>query len=251
MKLSYGREKIDLQIGECLTSLHSRYIKGYYAKNFDEACVKILDLIPAESVVGIGDSTTIKQIGIPRLLKEKGIKVLDAFDPKDSQENRRKIVKEATISDVFLTGTNALTRDGRIVNVDASGNRVAGIFWGHPVSIVVVGRNKIVKDLEEALHRIRNIIAPYHIRTRMVELGGRIFKTPCVETGECNDCRSTDRACNIFTIIEGKPFHTDLNVVIVNEDLGLGWDPSWPEERIIRIMENYKKFVWVPMRISH
>lgn len=132
--------------------------------------------------------------------------------------------------------------------MDAAGNRVAGMFWGHPISIIVVGRNKIVKGLEEAFDRIRYIIAPNHIRIRSVELGGREFKTPCVTTGECNDCRATDRACNIFTIIEGKPFRTTLNVIIVNEDLGLSWDPSWPQERIAQIIENYKKFVWIPMK---
>jgi hypothetical protein len=114
--------------------------------------------------------------------------------------------------------------------VDAVGNRIAGIFWGHPVSIVVVGRNKIVKDLDEAFYRIKNIIAPNHVRIRSVELGGRNSKTPCAVTGECSDCRAIDRICNIFGVIEGKPLFTDLNVIIVNEDLGLGWDPSWPKK---------------------
>jgi hypothetical protein len=122
--------------------------------------------------------------------------------------------------------------------VDAVGNRVAGMFWGHPISIIVVGRNKIVKDLEEALTRIRMIIAPNHVRIRSVELGGRKSKTPCAVTGECSDCRATDRICNVFAIIENKPLFTDLNVVIVNEDLGLSWDPSWPKYRIIKIVEN-------------
>jgi hypothetical protein len=90
-------------------------------------------------------------------------------------------------------------------------------------------------------------IAPYHIRTRSVELGGRRFKTPCTDTGECTDCRAVERLCNIFSVIESKPLFTDLSVVVVNEDLGLGWDPSWPPDRIVRILENYKKFVWIPM----
>jgi hypothetical protein len=81
-----------------------------------------------------------------------------------------------------------------------------------------------------------------------VELGKKPSKTPCAVTGECRDCRSIDRICNIFTIVEGKPFFTDLNVVLVNEDLGLSWDPSWPKGRILQIIENYKKFVWVPRR---
>ena len=95
--------------------------------------------------------------------------------------------------------------------------------------------------------RIRNIIAPTHFRIRSGELGGRKRKTPCVATGVCNDCRSKERGCNIYTIIEGKPAGVDLHVIVVNTDLGLGWDPSWPHERIAKIREEYKKFVWLPV----
>ncbi len=156
------------------------------------------------------------------------------------------LVRESTICDIFLTGTNAITQDGRLVNVDARGNRVAGMFHGHPTSIIAVGRNKVVKSLEDAFHLVRNVIAPNHIRIRAVELGGRPVTTPCVITGECDDCRAKDRMCNVFTIIEGKPSQTDINVIIIDEDLGLGWDESWPRERITTIIENYKRFVWIP-----
>ena len=145
-----------------------------------------------------------------------------------------------------MTGTNALTQDGRLVNVDAVGNRVAGMFWGHPLSIIIVGRNKICRDLDEAFHRIRHVIAPNHFKIR-ASLGGRKRETPCVVTGECHDCRAKDRGCNIFTVIESKPSQTNLNVILVNQDLGLGWDPSWPKERIAAIAEGYKKLVSVPV----
>jgi hypothetical protein len=242
------------QIEQVLSSLHSRHLNGIYAKDHEEAKEKVLSLIPEHAVVGIGDSTAIRQLGLPQVLKVRGLKVLNGYErkelspnPEKAEEDRRNIVKQATLSDVFLTGTNAITQDGRLVNVDAQGNRVAGMFWGHPTSIIVIGRNKIVKDLDEAFRRIREIIAPTHFRTRTVDLGGRKMKTPCVETGECTDCRAKDRGCNIFTIIEGKPYRTDLHVVLVNQDLGLGWDPSWPNDRIMKIRENYKKFVWVPL----
>jgi hypothetical protein len=244
---------MDAQIGKVLSSLRLRHIHGYFAENSEDASRKIISLIPNDAVVGIGDATTMTQLGIPQALKERGIKVLNPFERKQSQTNPqdavqgfRKILREATLSDVFLTGTNAITQDGKLVNVDAVGNRVAGMFWGHPTSIIVVGRNKIVRDLDEAFYRIRNIIAPNHVRIRSVELGGMGSKTPCAVTGECSDCRSTDRICNIYTIIEGKSFFTDLHVVIVNEDLGLSWDPSWPQDRLTQILENYKRFVWVP-----
>ena len=248
---------MDVQIQGCLTALQSRHIKGIFAKNFKEGRQKILDLIPKGAVVGIGDSAGVKQLGILPMLKERGTKVLNPFETqakplgiKEAEKDRKRIQKEATICDVFLTGTNAITQDGRLVNMDANGNRVAGMFWGHPISIVLVGRNKIVRDLDEAFHRIRNIIAPNHVRIRSVELGGRKRNTPCAETGECSDCRSSDKICNILTIIEGKPFSTDLNVVIVNEDMGLGFDPAWPQARIMKILNNYKKSVWIPPKID-
>ncbi len=244
---------MDVQIEKCLASLHSRHMNGIFAENSKEACLKILGLIPQHAVVGIGDSTGVKQIGIVGALAERGTKVLDPFelkgsqiDPREAYEYTERVSKEATLSDVFLTGTNALTQDGRLVNVDGNGNRVSGMFWGHPISIIVVGRNKIVRDLDEAFHRIRNIIAPHHVHIRTAESKRRKFGTPCAETGECKDCRSSDRVCNIFTIIEGKPFRTDINVIIVDEDLGLGWDESWPKSRIMKIIDNHKRFLWIP-----
>jgi hypothetical protein len=246
---------MDVQIKKTLSSLRSRHIHGIFVKDSEEAIQKIMNLIPHDAVVGIGDSTTTKQLGILKPLRERGTRVLDPFETKKSKRGsndafqwHKHVLKKATVSDVFITGTNAITQDGKLINVDAVGNRVAGMFWGHPISIVVVGRNKIVKNMEEAFYRIRKIIAPNHVRIRSKELGGGDSKTPCAITGECSDCRAADRICNIFVIIESKPFFTDLNVVIVNEDLGLSWDSSWPKDRILQIIENYKKFVWVPFK---
>lgn len=248
---------MNAHIQQCLTSLQSRRIKGIFTENFKEACQKILDLIPVDAVVGIGDSTGIKQLGILHMLKDRRTKVLNPFETqgntpgtKEAEEERRRIQQEASICDVFLTGTNAITHDGRLVNMDSTGNRAAGMFWGHPLSIVVVGKNKIVRDLDEAFYRIRHIIAPNHVRIRSTELGGKKRQAPCAITGECSDCRAPDKICNILTFIEGKPYRTDLNVVIVNEDMGLGFNPSWPQTRITKILNDYKKFVWIPPAID-
>ncbi len=244
---------MDTQIEKVLSSLRSRHIHGIFAEDPEEANQTISALIPSGATVGIGDSTGVRQLGVLKALRDRGIKILNAFVPKgegldleDFRVWRTGVIEEATMCDVFLTGTNALTEDGRLVNVDASGNRVAGMFWGHSLSIIVVGRNKIVSNLEEALQRIRTIIAPTHFHLRD-ELGGKKRVTPCVVTGKCSDCRAEERGCNIFTIIEGKPSRADLNVIIVNRDLGLGWDPSWTQERIDKIIKGYKKFVYIPV----
>lgn len=245
---------MEKQIVAVLGRLRARRIEGHFAEDCREANRRILDLIPPDAVVGIGDSTSMRQLGVVDLLRERGSAVLNPFETKPEgmaigayTTERMKTMKEATTCTAFLTGTNALTGDGRLVNVDATGNRAAGMFWGHPLSIVVVGRNKIVHDLEEAFERVRTVIAPAHFHIRNGQLGGRKRATPCVTTGECSDCRSEDRGCNVFTIIEGKPSHTALHVVVVNQDLGLGWDPAWPEERIAGIADAYRKFVWIPV----
>lgn len=240
---------MDRDIATTLESLASRGLRGFYAEDREEGKARILDLVPREAVVGIGDSTTAAQIGIKEALKNKGTKVLDGFSRGILGTLHNELVKESTLCDVFLTGTNAVTLDGKLVNMDASGNRVAGMFYGHTMSVIAVGRNKLVENSDEASRRIRDHIAPNHIKIR-VELGGRRVNTPCVATGTCNDCKSRDRMCNIFTVIEGKPLRTEVNVVIINEDLGLGWDESWPRERISRILEEYKRFVWIPAAVQ-
>ncbi len=244
---------MDVEIKEVLAALGGRHFHAIFAETREDAVREILALIPAGAVVGIGDSTTNRQLGAITALEARGTKVLNPFerdgDTKGSEPplvRLRRLLNEATLSDVFLTGANAVTRDGKLISLDAVGNRVAGMFWGHPTSIIVAGRNKIVRNLEEALQRVKKVIAPNHVRIR-TELGGTDSRTPCAVTGECSDCRAPDRICNIYAIIEGKPYFTDIHVIIVNEDLGLGWDPSWPEDRIAQIRDGYRKLVWVPV----
>jgi hypothetical protein len=110
------------------------------------------------------------------------------------------------------------------------------MFWGHPLSVLIVGRNKIVKNLDEALDRVKNVIAPEHIRRKGAP-------TPCTKSGRCHDCGGPARVCAVTTIIERKPVHTDIHVIIVNEDLGLGWDRSWPEERIKSIVARHEELM--------
>jgi len=146
--------------------------------------------------------------------------------------------KEIFTCDVLITGTNAITTDGKLVNIDAVGNRVAAMIFGPKKVIIVVGRNKIVKDVKEALHRIKNVIAPYHAKTKD-------FATPCAQTGKCSDCSSNRRICSVTTIMEKKPWRTDITIVLIDEDLGLSWDEKWSTERIARIKSDYEKVTWV------
>ncbi|HHW91522.1 MAG TPA: LUD domain-containing protein, partial [Firmicutes bacterium] len=113
----------------------------------------------------------------------------------------------------YLASSNALTEDGRLVNIDGTGNRVMGMVYGPRRVILVVGSNKLAGSLEAALERIHREACPPNARRLKLQ-------TPCAATGECNDCSSPDRMCKVTTIIEGKPGATDLEVILVGEKLG-------------------------------
>src|SRR3989304_8367141 len=121
---------MDTEIARTLSSLRSRHIGASFAENAEEANCRVMDLIPPNAAVGLGDSTTVRQLGVLEALTEKGIKVWNPFRNL-SAEDRQRVQHEAALCDVFLTGTNAVTEDGRLVNVDAVGNRGAGGGWGH------------------------------------------------------------------------------------------------------------------------
>lgn len=211
-----------------------------------EAKAMMLDMIPLNARVGVADSVTLRQIGVFEALEQRGTEVINPFMPKLTQDihkdpaKRRLFVETLRMTfgtDVFITGSNAVTEDGKLVNIDGAGNRVAGIIYAAPKVILAIGRNKIVKDVDAAIDRIKNVLAPAHAKQKR-------YKTPCTVTGRCSDCNSPDRICNITVILEKKPYHTDLSVLIINEDLGLGWSPEWDFQRINEIRSNYYENSW-------
>jgi hypothetical protein len=234
---------MDQAIDRAIRSLKKRQILGWKAEDAAEARDIILKIVPPEAVVGTGDSTSVRQIGAVEALEARGNRMINGFSLPGNITDVRSLFEhsfwpmlQATLCDVFLTGSNSLTEDGRLVNIDGAGNRVAGMFWGHPTSVLVVGRNKIVKDLDAALDRVKNVIAPEHLRRKGAP-------TPCTKSGRCHDCLGSARVCAVTTIIERRPPHTDIHVVIVNEDLGLGWDRSWPADRIESIVARHEEFM--------
>ena len=178
-------------------------------------------MIPEGSTVGFGDSVTLRQIGVVDALEKGHYVFLNAWKPGISFEENVKLKKQALTSDIFVTGTNALTLDGKIVNVDALGNRVAAMLFGPNKVVIVIGINKIVENLEEALERIRNKAAPLNVKRHPN------FEPmpPCGVTGICTDCSSPWRICNKTVIIErqfnNNKYEPVITVVIVGEELGI------------------------------
>ncbi len=234
---------MDQAIARVIRALRQRQIEGWAAEDAAEARDIVLGIVHPQAVVGTGDSTSVRQIGVVEALEARGNRLINGFsipsnvsDVRSLFENSFWPMLEASLCDVFLTGSNSLTEDGRLVNVDGAGNRVAGMVWGHPTTVLVVGRNKLVKSLDEAIDRVKNVIAPEHLRRKGAP-------APCTRSGCCHDCVGPTKVCAVTTIIERRPPHTDFHVVIVNEDLGLGWDRAWPEERINSIVARHEEFM--------
>lgn len=208
------------KIRDLIERLAERNIPAFYVENGKEAFEKVMSMIPEGSTVGFGDSVTLRQIGVVEALEMGNYVFLNPWRAGISLEENIRLKKRALTSDVFVTGTNALTLDGKIVNVDGLGNRVAAILFGPDKVIIVIGINKIVENVEEALDRIRNVAAPLNIK-RHPEFDPM---PPCGITDECSDCSSPWRICNKTVIIESQ-FNNDryrpvITVIIVGEKLG-------------------------------
>lgn len=206
-------------VDQILESFKENKFDVVFVRSRQEALQSVLDRIPHGAVVGAGDSVTLKEIGIFEELKRRNFTVYWPFDEAVPKEERRNIARKALLADVFLSGSNAITMDGKIVNVDATGNRVVGMVFGPKKSIIVVGTNKIVEDLDHAFERVKNIAAPLNAKRIREERGWELL--PCVEVGRCMDCNAENRICNITTIIEKKPRAIDISIIIVGEELGL------------------------------
>ncbi|MBN1366790.1 MAG: lactate utilization protein [Dehalococcoidales bacterium] len=221
--------KINQDINTVVKSLKANHFDIVeFVKDADSVVKAVLDIIPFEAKVDIGGSMTLRQIGLRDMLTGRGIKVIGVpgYETNNSGEQ----------GDILLSSSNAVTLDGKLVNVDGVGNRVAKMVFGPKKVILIIGQNKIVSNVDEATDRIKNVIAPYH----GMNLGRTVgLKIPCAADGRCHDCKSPQRICNITTIIHRKPVMTEYVIFIVGQDLGLGWDPHWPEVRKKRISSAY------------
>jgi L-lactate utilization protein LutC len=209
------------KIEKLIKKLSENNIPAFYVENKKQAFEKVMSMIPEGSVVGFGDSLTLRQIGVVGALTQGNYTFLNPWKPGISVEQSIELKKRALTSDVFVTGTNALTLDGKVVNVDGHGNRVAAMLFGPNKVIIVVGVNKIVEDLEQALKRIRNRAAPGNVK-RHPEFDPM---PPCGTTGVCSDCSSPWRICNKTAIIErqydNSKYKQVITVVIIGEELGI------------------------------
>lgn len=199
-------------------TLESNNFEVFIADTSADASKMVLEtIIPAMDIKSIswGGSMTFTGTGLYDHLKDqKGFKVLDTYDPSLSNDAKTQLRREALLTDLFITGTNAVTEDGCLVNLDMIGNRVGALTFGPKNVLVLTGRNKIVPDVESAMDRIKTYVAP----TNVMRLD---MKTPCIKTGECSECKSSARICNTWTITQKSFPKKRVKIVLINEDLGL------------------------------
>ena len=211
-------------------NLNKKHINAYYVPTRTVALSTILEMVPDNAKVVRGDSITLEQIGvIPALRKRSKNHIIDPFEKDASgqflyqSEQAEDMYREAFTADVFLAGTNAITLDGKIVNTDGKGNRVAPMIFGPKKVILVAGVNKIVNDADEGRKRIRDICAPLDVKRYILKYGQTEYEVlPCAKTGLCADCKNDLRFCCYTVIIEAAAIteHGRINVVLVGEELG-------------------------------
>ena len=163
--------------------------------------------------VGFGGSMTLSAIGAREKVQSLGAEVLDHTAPGIDERRKLEIRRAQLTCDLFLSSSNAVTLEGEIVNVDGGGNRVAALTFGPKKTVVVVGTNKIVRNLDEAFHRIETTASPMNNK--------RLDRpNPCVKAGTCQDCHGETRICRVYQVLRRRPLYSDFTVIIVGEPLG-------------------------------
>ena len=195
-----------------IKNLKRRNMEAFYCPTAKEAVKKVSELIADGSSVTCGGSMTIRDMGIPQALKERGtLEVLDR-DVVTDREEVVKIYERAFTADVYLSSANAISEDGVIVNIDGNGNRVAAITWGPKKVIFIIGLNKVAQTVEAALARARSTASP-------INAARFDIKTPCQTDGVCHNCNSPESICNYVHFLRNSP-HGKHVVVLVGEDWG-------------------------------
>ena len=195
-----------------IKNLKRRHIEGFYCPTAEEAVQKVSELIEDGSSVTWGGTMTVRDLGIPDYLRNRGtLEVLDR-DLAETPEEKQAMYLRAFSTDVYLTSANAISEDGVIVNIDGNGNRVAAITWGPKKVIFVIGLNKVAQNVEAALARARSTAAPTNAARFDIQ-------TPCQSDGVCHNCNSPQSICNYIHFLRNSPKGLHV-VVLVGEELG-------------------------------
>jgi hypothetical protein len=199
---------------DIINHLRKRRMEGSYASTASQAKDEIVAMIPqGVRVFRCGSMTTVGMGLWEEIAKLPGVEVIDPYQAGLSPEESLGLRCKGMTADIMIASSNAVTMDGKLVNLDGMGNRVAAMAFGPKKVILVVGMNKVAPDLESAMARVKHYAGPVNA----IRLG---LNNPCVETGLCADCKSPQRICNIWSIIEGHMIKDRIHVKLVGENLG-------------------------------
>ncbi len=206
----WHQEKILLRVVE---ALRKRDFNAEYFHSVDEVNDYLLRNIPVHASVGIGGSMTIRELSIIEKLEERGNKVIHHWQKGLTEETDKEIRKKEMLADYYLTSANAITKNGDIINIDGIGNRIAAMVYGPDNVYIIAGYNKIVPSIHDGIKRSKEIAAVMNAKRVSAQ-------TPCVNTGMCIDCNVKGRICRVISIMQFRPWHTNITVLLVNEALG-------------------------------
>jgi len=197
-----------------IAALKKNHFEAKYVPKASNALEELWNIIPEGTTVGVGGSLTLNQIGFQEAVQKRPVKFLNPFAKGISPEETMRIRREILTADIFVGSSNAVTEDGKLFNIDATGNRVAPMMFGPKKVVLICGVNKIVKDLQEAHRKVQEWTSPMNVK----RLG---YKPPCGQTGVCVDCSVPERICNAYVVLAKKPRLTDYMIYLVGEPLGL------------------------------
>lgn len=219
-----------------VAAMKRRHFQAQYVPDRAAALAAILAQIPEGASVFRGDSVTLDQLDLVTVLRSRATNKVMFPQEKDGNGNNihgdyeknkalyARLQREVFSADVYVTGANAVTLDGKVISTDGAGNRVAPMIFGPSKVIIVVGVNKIVKDQAAAFDRIHEYCAPVNVK-RHLDMHNRPWygELPCASTGVCSDCDHPRRICNYTGILEGAlpRFAERINVILVGEEMGL------------------------------
>ncbi len=199
---------------KAVVSLEKNGFTAVYCATPQDAAEYIIAGAADAGTVGFGGSMSIVALGVEQTLREQGKEILNHGTPGFTLDEKLEIMRRQLTCDLFLSGCNALTLSGELVNIDATGNRVGAMLFGPRKVFVVAGRNKLVDGTpEDAIQRVKTWATPPNAKRLS-------YKTPCAASGFCCDCASPDRLCRVTTIINRRPRLTDFHVLVVNAELG-------------------------------
>lgn len=201
-------------------ALEENNISAYIAKDSAEAVEIARGLLKKGETVSFGGSQSIKQSGVMDMLMSGDYNLLDRSKCQ-TREETEELYRKSFFADSYFCSSNAVTLNGELYNVDGNSNRVAAICYGPKSVVMIVGYNKIVKNLDEAVKRVKSIAAPYN--TKRLDC-----QTYCFKTGECigingdmpSGCKSDGRVCCNYVISARQRHKGRIKVILVGEELG-------------------------------